>query len=772
MTTVQALEAQLIHTTSVRERIDKLNELAWELGRQEPERCLHLLQEVHMLACTGEFSAAPYALGLAQYQTNLAQAEHFKSHYETAVAHALDAIARCEQIDHPSTLAKALEVAGLTYVRLGNHAEALPCLMRGLTIANLRGDKQSEANLYNALAILYVNLGDHQKGAVYFEQSLQLCRVMGDAYREAIMLGNLCMSYKDLGDYEKSLQYGLAGLELAARLRFSSVQMWALSNLGNLYMAQGKFEQALDCHRSAIELAESSGDAFDQAFTLLSVARTCYKQQQLDSARSYAALVLDIAQKSKQQGFQFEAHELLAAVYKAQDNFAAALAHYEQFHQIKEAIFNQEADDNLKRLEVAYRTEASRQEAEIHQLRYVELQREIGERERVQKALIQAQKLESLGVLAGGVAHDFNNLLVSILGQTALAARKLPIDHPAQRHLSKVNQAAERSANLSKQMLAYSGRGKVQVVRGNLNAMLREHSQLLHSAIGEQVQLQFELADDRLSIEVDPGQLYQVLVNLVMNAAEAGATLIRVRTKRQTLGTEDSAYWQYTAQSLPAGEYVALIVEDNGKGMDAATQEKIFDPFFSTKFTGHGLGLAAVLGIVRSHKGGIAVQSQPGQGSVLQVVLPQPLLPEAPTSTESHTPRPATSQAALHKVVVIDDQTDVRETIVAMLGQFQISTLEFVDGSSGIQYYQEHHPEIDAILLDLTMPGANGIQIWHELRAINPKALIILMSGFNTANITNHFDEAIPFLQKPFTSETMMSALHKYHSLKYQPLAI
>ena len=154
------------------------------------------------------------------------------------------------------------------------------------------------------------------------------------------------MSYKDLGDYAKSLCYGLAGLELATRLEFSSVQMWALSNLGNTYVAQAQFEQALDCYRQAIELAEGSGDAFDQAFTLLSVARGCYKQQQLDLARSYAELVLDIAQKSKQQGFQFEAHELLAAVYKAQGNFVAALTHYEQFHQIKETIFNQEADDN------------------------------------------------------------------------------------------------------------------------------------------------------------------------------------------------------------------------------------------------------------------------------------------------------------------------------------------------------------------------------------------------------------------------------------------
>lgn len=647
MCSIQALEAQLHQPLTVRARIDLLNELVWRLERQQMDRGRHWLQEVQTLASTGEFAAAPYALGLARCAVNWARLEHFQGNYEKALTHGLEAITRSESIHDPLSLAKALDITGVTYVRLGKHAEALPCLLRGLTIATEIGDQEQQANSYNTLAILYVNLGDHQKGALYFEQSLALWRKLGNVNSQAIMLSNLCMSYRDLGDYAKALDYGLNGLQLAQQVQNIPVQMWALSNLGNTYVAQENFEQALSCYRQAIELAEGAGDAFDQAYTLLSVARACYKQRQFDLARAYVELVLEIAEKSKQQGFQFEAHELLAAIYKDQGNFAAALAHYERFHQIKEQIFNQEADDRLKRLEVAYQTEAAKREAEIYQLRNVELQHEISERERMQKALIQAQKLESLGILAGGVAHDFNNLLVGLLGQTALAARKLPADHPVQRHLTQVREAADRAATLSLQMLAYSGQGQIQVVHRQLNELIIENSQLLRSAIGEKVKLRFVLAADLPLVEIDPGQFYQVLINLVMNAAEADATVIRLCTQHKVLDPinrpEESVYWQYTAQPLAAGPYVALLVEDNGQGMDAATQEKIFDPFFSTKFTGRGLGLAAILGIVRGHKGGISVQSQLGQGSTFQLLFPiVPPLPATTTrSSQTATPTPA-----------------------------------------------------------------------------------------------------------------------------------
>jgi signal transduction histidine kinase len=647
MTAIQTIEAQLNQPTSARERIDLLNELIWKLGREEPERSRQLLQEVQALACASEFSNTPYALGLACRQVNLAQLEHFQGQYEKSLVYGLDALARCEQIGDPLSLAKALDIVGITYIRLGNHAEALPCLLRGLTIATQQGDQNQQGSFYNTIAILYVNLGDHQKGAHYFEQSLQLCRALADVKGESITLSNLCMSYKDLGDYPKSLQYGLAGCQLAVQLQNASIQGWALTNLGNTYVAQAQFEQALDCYRQAINLAEGADDAFDQAYMLLSVARACYKQQQLDLAKPYAELVLTIAQQSKQQGFQFEAHELLAMIYKAQGNFAAALTHHEQFHQIKETIFNQTADDKLKRLEVVHQTEAARQAAEIYQLRYVELEREINERERVQKALIQAQKLESLGILAGGVAHDFNNLLVCIMGQTALVSRKLPGQHPVQRHLDKVNEAAERAATLAMQMLAYSGRGKAQIVRGRINELILKNSQLLRSAVGEQIQLEFALADDLPLIEVDPGQFYQVLINLVMNAVEAGAAWIRIGTQRQMIDAQTSAYWQYTACPLTVGDYIALHVEDNGKGMDAAIQEKIFDPFFSTKFVGRGLGLAAVLGIVRGHKGGIAVQSQPAQGSTFQIVFPPAPPLEATATLKGQAPVPIPLTQAL-----------------------------------------------------------------------------------------------------------------------------
>ena len=248
------------------------------------------------------------------------------------------------------------------------------------------------------------------------------------------------------------------------------------------------------------------------------------------------------------------------------------------------------------------------------------------ERQRMETRLRETQKLESLGILAGGVAHDFNNLLTVILGNTSLVETDLPEDSHARPLLQQVVSASWRAADLVKQMLAYAGRGQFVVSRVDLNVLIREMRDLLRTSLSRLVRFRLDLAESVPTILADPSQLRQVILNLVSNGAEAiGEQTGEVRLATGVLHAKrDDLARMYLAPELPEGDYVFLEVTDTGCGMDEATREKIFDPFFTTKFLGRGLGLAAVVGIVRSHQGAIQAESQPGQGSTFRVLLPVP----------------------------------------------------------------------------------------------------------------------------------------------------
>ncbi len=248
----------------------------------------------------------------------------------------------------------------------------------------------------------------------------------------------------------------------------------------------------------------------------------------------------------------------------------------------------------------------------------------ISERKRAEERLRQKQKLESLGVLAGGLAHDFNNLLVGVIGYGSLALESLPPNHPAREYLKHVLKAGEEATNLTRQMLAYSGKGRFMIELVNLSELIPELRNLIQRSISRNILQHYELAEDLPLVEADRGQLQQVFMNLVLNAAESiesGSGEIWITTGVRELA-ENEEHCDLEATEFSPGKYVYLEVRDTGCGMDEATRAKIFDPFFSTKFTGRGLGLAAVAGIVRGHRGAIQVTSVPGQGSCFTVFFP------------------------------------------------------------------------------------------------------------------------------------------------------
>jgi signal transduction histidine kinase/CheY-like chemotaxis protein len=386
------------------------------------------------------------------------------------------------------------------------------------------------------------------------------------------------------------------------------------------------------------------------------------------------------------------------------------------------------------------------------------------EKERVafEAKLQHMQKLESLGVLAGGMAHDFNNLLTGILGHSSLLAMDLPHDNPMAASVSAIEQSALRAASLCQQMLAYAGRGKFVIEPVSISEIVRDTSKLIETSIAKETRIEFNLRDDIPSVRADSSQLRQVVMNLVINAVESlGADGGRVAVSTGALHASramlDAAV---LGHERAAGTYVFLEVSDTGCGIQPDHMRKIFEPFFSTKFTGRGLGLAAVLGIVRSHDGSLSVSSSPGSGTTFRILLP-PSTERAPDRVEEPgSPFVASSST----ILVIDDERFVREAAVSILGKSGCTIESASGGQEGISIFASNPDRFDVVLLDLTMPGMHGVEVLMHIRAIRPAQPIVVMSGFTADEAAHRFDSEVPnaFLEKPFRAARLLSMINEF----------
>lgn len=387
------------------------------------------------------------------------------------------------------------------------------------------------------------------------------------------------------------------------------------------------------------------------------------------------------------------------------------------------------------------------------------------ERLKMQSQLEHTQRLDSLGILAGGIAHDFNNILTSIMGNAALAERKAiksPQDMP--KYLSNIVHSSEKAADLCKQMLAYSGKGRFQVQAIDLSTTVEETSRLLEVSISKGVILKYNLAENLPSVEADIAQMQQVIMNLVLNASDAIGKKSGIISICTGMMQADSAYLTQTSidDSLPDGRYVYLEVSDTGAGMDEQTQSRLFEPFFTTKFTGHGLGMSAVQGIVRGHKGAIKVYSELGRGSTFKVILP---MSEVEVDTENHLKNVSASEEAGFKfggtILIVDDEETVRETASMMLEDMGFDILTAIDGEDGVNIYRAHQTEIVAVLMDMTMPKMDGQACFRELRRINENVKVVLSSGYNEQEATSLFTGKglAGFIQKPYSPDFLAEKL-------------
>lgn len=379
---------------------------------------------------------------------------------------------------------------------------------------------------------------------------------------------------------------------------------------------------------------------------------------------------------------------------------------------------------------------------------------------RLEVQMQHAQKLESLGILAGGIAHDFNNILTSILGYADLARLALTADSRAFRYIQEVVKGAEQASELIQQMLAYSGKGRFVIQPVNISALVEDMSRLLEVSISKKAVLKYDFCRDVPAFEADSSQIRQVVMNLIINASEALGDRAGVISISTGVMQCSSAYLSetYLDEQLPEGEYVFLEVTDTGCGMSKETLSKIFDPFFTTKFTGRGLGLAALLGIVRGHRGAVKVYSELGKGTSFKVLFPassKSVVPSAQLEAEQE-------WRGSGKVLVVDDEAVVRGLASEMLQSMGFQVITANDGQEAVELFRAC-AEIRLVLLDMTMPNMDGEAAFLEMRKVRSDVKAILSSGYNEQTATARFvgRGLAGFIQKPYRYDALQAVVRR-----------
>lgn len=387
------------------------------------------------------------------------------------------------------------------------------------------------------------------------------------------------------------------------------------------------------------------------------------------------------------------------------------------------------------------------------------------ERLNLERQFLHSQKLESLGIMAGGIAHDFNNLLAVIIGNLELlSGLQTGKETPTASRIERAMQASLRAADLTRQMLAYTGKGIFELKQLDLNQLVKENCDLFRLTVPKNITMKTELHTPLPFILGDAGQLQQVIMNLITNASEAigsepGSILIATGVQecdQKLLG------YSRVDEKPPAGQFIYIDVTDSGCGMDKETQQRIFEPFYTTKFTGRGLGMASVMGIIKAHKGAILLYSEPGLGSTFKVLLPisagadnGALNFPAKDLDQYHTPK--------GMVLVVDDEEYVREVCREYLTEMGLMSLSAASGNEAIDIFRRHMPDISFIILDLTMPHMDGVATLRELRRLKPDIRVIVSSGHATQSSAEKFSTDMPddFVQKPFQLQELREIIGK-----------
>lgn len=401
--------------------------------------------------------------------------------------------------------------------------------------------------------------------------------------------------------------------------------------------------------------------------------------------------------------------------------------------------------------------------ASVHVIRDITERKQAEEtRLELERQFQQTQKLESIGVLAGGIAHDFNNILTIILGHCYIVKEDSGAGMTNNPHIRQIESAASRAADLCRQMLVYAGRSQLVQSHVNLPLLIDEMSKMLTSAIKKNVSIELDLSRDIPEITGDNSQIQQVVMNLIINAAEAigdANGCVRVTLKHAAVPPEGTDT-DFFGATIPAGRYACLEVNDTGCGMDEEIQQRIFEPFYTTKFAGRGLGMSAILGIIKSHNAALKLSSTPGVGTSFKIYFP---LPDTPLLLETLPQDRVNRGQGSGTVLLVDDEEALRTIGIALLSAMGFSVVVAANGREALEIFTRGENIFNLVLLDLIMPVMDGIETYHELRKLSPYVPVVICSGYGDDDLRDviELDMHAEFIQKPYKPFTLLETFNR-----------
>lgn len=625
--TIRELEVHLASASELQDKIETINTLALKLRYRDVSRAISLTKTVQDLAA-GDLAGDPaYLRGLAESLRNLGALHTQVGEYEEALRVLLEALTLYEQIEDKRDRITTYAQIGGVYLYLSSFVNALQYTLKGLELARLAEERELEGALLNNLATIYILRQEHNRALPYLLKTLQIAEGGGDLRTQADALDNICNVYCKLDSPEQALAAGEKSLELYRELGEKQGEAEVLNTLGMVYQTKREYTRALECYNGALKLSRAIALRYETIGSLLRIASVNAEQNRTDEALATLNQALGLAEEIGSKGRLVEVHQDLSTVYNRSGQFQKALYHYESFHQIKEQVFNDEAETRLKNLEVVYQVEAARREAEIEQLKNVALKQEVNERYQAQQALLEAnQQLQreieereqlicDLDAFAHMVAHDLKTPLQSLAILSYMLEanlKKLPGAENALNLTEQIQQTGKKANSIIIELLTLASlrSQEIEPVQLKMGDVVAETIRRVSFSI-EETGAKIETA------EVWPAALghgpwvEEVWVNLINNALHYGGNPPRVKVGGEQLPGGMARFW----------------VRDNGDGIAEEDQGKLFRDFtqlHKTNTSGHGLGLSIVRRIVEKLGGQVGVISsgQPGEGSEFWFTLP------------------------------------------------------------------------------------------------------------------------------------------------------
>lgn len=659
-----------------------------------------------------------------------------------------------EQAGDARTASSALGHLGRVYLQLGHAGEAEQTLRRALDACLQSQNRRGAADVLTALGDLYCAQGQHDEAFRCLEEAGELSAQLKDPAGASLAHVHLIRARARAGDWtgarrEFEIVEGLVRHTGLRRAAINAKFEFAQSLLTQAAVADAPDGPGLNLMKDALVDAQAAGHRLEQSLI----------------------------------------HEALWRYHKRHGHMAEALLHHEELSRLRSEILTSEAQAQAARARIQFELERSHQEAELQRQKVQELsvlnaeierqrqategltaelqekvralEAEMGMRHKaeeerlvLERQMMETQKLDSLGVLASAIAHDFNNLLTVIVGSADLARMRNAHNSALLPSLDSILSASARAASLCQQMLDFAGKGTAHRVPLVLPPLVKESIELASSAFGSTCTARSRLDPELPPVHGDPGQLRQVMVNLLLNAGEAlgkNAGEVSVSVQLVMLDARRAARLK-GAPNLAEGTYVCIEVADNGPGMPPEVLNRVFEPFFSTRFLGRGLGLPAALGIVRSHGGGIEMESSPGAGTRVRVFLP-PITVEQPRRGGSTPPEMGAEWRARGAILIADDEATLRDVMEAACSQFGFEVITAADGAEALTLFRQHQHRIVATLLDFQMPHYDGAFICRRILQARPGLPVVLMSGFSEQEAITELTREHPdvaFLPKPF----------------------